>query len=857
MKKSFTKVLMLVLAVISVGVLGSCKDYEEDKYNDLQHQIADQNKTLTDALASQKAYLEGLIAQIKQCDCDKSIVEKAVQDIEDLKARLTAAEGNIGTIENLVSTIVSEITDINTTLLKLDADLKAQGVEIDGIKENIELWTERITDVEAAAAEALAQAEANAAAIEELEANAATKEEVAAVLAEAQALYADAIKYADDLAEGLAEDIANNKAAIAALQGTIDQMGVDINNLYFSTDLLWMISDIYGQEINNLNEEVDSLKTVTFNLEFAVSQLQDMDEIELNWLNDLEERVAALEERLDAIEEDLYTKMVTGVVLQGTKNPVFGSVNLPLGVTSNVLVAYYGTATQAGQFPFAGTAGDGRFVKRSDDLTAEEAALLGEKLMITGTLISADAANAGKLYATVNPNTVDFTGKKLQLVNSKDEESAMTLAALEACDEELTFGYSRADNGLYVAKAQVTEDAIEALKFPTEGWIETVKQAYNDAKAGNRKVAVSELVLGLYNQMDGVLPALAAKATWTDKDGNDHSVYSNYNVAATAIKPLSFSFMQDKQFQNVPGYKKALNVVNKLAKNITNKLNDALAGLTNIGTVDPITIGGIAAPSVDVIEVTVDLPIIYIDGPVYYTDETGLWFIDQNTGNNILVYAGNVTLNENNEAVIRLAQEDVDINPQIAEIFNAINDALAATNNDLAQVVNQINQIIAEINSLEGKINDAVGDIKSEIVKYMEKINGKLVQAMNGANKALMPVLVVNTEKGAKLGSHASEYPTVASKNVTIIPTSYTAELLAPAYKKIVACTKAWNADGTENASAAAAFNALENTKTLLDGGNAVKINATLEQGVKYEITYAAVDYSGMIAVRKSYIECK
>lgn len=871
MKKSFTKVLMLALAVISMGVLGSCKDYEEDKYNDLQHQIADQNKTLTDALAEQKAYLEGLIAKIKQCDCDKSVVEKAVKDIEDLQARMKAAEENISSVQEAVNIIVGEIVDINKLLIKLGTDLEAQGVKIDELREEmlgkIQLWSDKVLEVEQTAAQALSQAQANAEAIgiingqivdinNELS-DKATKDEMLAVLATAEALYLDALNYADALAEGLAEDIANNQAAIAALEGAMDQMGVDINNLYFSTDLLWTISDILAQEISDIQDQVDANTENIFNVAWAVSDLERLVEINTQWLNDLQTS-------LDALMEDVYGKMVTGVIVQGTYNPAFGKLNLPAGINSNMLIAYYGTVDADVDFPCKGVAYVDNFVYRSDAITDADLAILKQKgastHIFSGKLVSKAADNAGKMYVTINPNTVDFTGKTVQLVNSMDQVAPVTLAPLAQCEDTLTFGYSRAANGLYTVKAKIAADDVEKLDYiNNKNWESLVQEAYQTAKRGDESSALNIVLHGLYDQLNSNMPALAVKASWKDANNVEHNVYSNYGVGAATIKPLSFETLQDLNIQNLPGYNKVKNAANTIISTIINKINGALSSL-NINPVSPIAIGSISTPTVGVIEVTLDLPVYSISTPgAYNMDDMGLHYTDLNTGADVLVWAGNITLDANGNVVIRLDVADVDINPQVAQIFAAINAALANTNADLATVVNEINAMIAEVNNLQGNFSAAGNSIKNELIAILDKFNNKAVYWLNHTNKALQPLLFVNDPKlGAHICSRLETIPTVTSADVTLIPTSYSAELIAPAYKKEIACTKAWNvADNSENTAARDAINNMPNMCELLDGGNEIQFSVAFQPGVKYELTYAAVDYFGKISVRKSYVVCE
>lgn len=807
MKKSFTKVLLLALAIVSMGVLGSCKDYEEDRYNDLKFQIADQDKSLRIVKDSLTSRIDSIVENVKSCDCDNETLKNNILAI--LRGEFTQGIDSLGGVDkhlidsisgaykhdldsvsnalaDSVLTINNRIATANLLINDLQYRQEQDSIRIDSLCNVTINLDNRITSVY------------------------------------------------NELKNDIREANRRSDAADAALNAKIDQTRSELLSL-----------------MNDLRNEVKA------NAE-AIETLQQLLEKTQDYIVDHEIRISKIEKTLKEIEEDLYNKMITGVVLQGTKNPVFGSLNLPAGITSNVLVSYYGKAVNTVAQFVATSQAPGIYAKRSDELTAGDAAILNAFLDIqAGDVLLTDATdNAGKLYVTVNPNTVDFTGKSIQLVNSKDEECPITLSPLAVNEDELTLGYSRAGNGLYAAEAKVSKENIDAIKFNTEGWENEVKDAYNKAKDGKYAVAASELALSLYKHMNGMLPALAAKATWTDKNGDDHSVYSNYNVAATAVKPLSYTFAQDLNVKEIPGYKKAVNVVNKLVDNIVENIHKALEGLSKLNYVGYVTINHITAPTVDVIDVYVDLPYYGTTGVVYYADDMGLWLEDLNTGADVLVYAGNAIYNENGQAVIRLTKQEIDMNPQIAEIFDAINDALASTNDQLDDVVDEVNQVIAEINAISGKIDDSAADIRKQLIDMLESVNNKIVKLINGANKALMPVLVVNTDKGAKFGSRAQSAPTVASQNVTLIPTSYTAELLAPAYKKVVACTKAWK-NGAEDTDARDAFNGQENINTVLNGGNVAKLPVTLEAGVKYEITYAAVDYTGTIAVRKSYIECK
>jgi len=79
----------------------------------------------------------------------------------------------------------------------------------------------------------------------------------------------------------------------------------------------------------------------------------------------------------------------------------------------------------------------------------------------------------------------------------------------------------------------------------------------------------------------------------------------------------------------------------------------------------------------------------------------------------------------------------------------------------------------------------------------------------------------------------------VKSGTVTLLPTSYTGELLAPAYKKFIAVVE------VNGAPATAADNAGQ-LGQILDG-SVDQVEMTVEAGKTYKVAYSAVDYKGNI----------
>ena len=96
--------------------------------------------------------------------------------------------------------------------------------------------------------------------------------------------------------------------------------------------------------------------------------------------------------------------------------------------------------------------------------------------------------------------------------------------------------------------------------------------------------------------------------------------------------------------------------------------------------------------------------------------------------------------------------------------------------------------------------------------------------------------------------------PSVLSAgSATLIPTSYTAEVLVPAAKKYIVVTDAYkNGTNTTDQSAIDAANSGD-LNTVLEGSTRVA-GFNGQSGYTYEITYSAMDYFGYVVNTKYYV---
>ena len=403
---------------------------------------------------------------------------------------------------------------------------------------------------------------------------------------------------------------------------------------------------IMQAQIDSLAQEVTDVKTRLDAAEDAIQELQ------------------GLKDRVDNLEENL-AKMITGITLQGTYNPAFGSISLPLGITSNVLMAYYGEANDDIYFP---TSRSGRYVRPEQALTTEEMALIGlsddTPIYNSGdVMLDESEGNAGTLYVTINPNTVDFTGQQLTLENSQAVPSYIKLSPLKASDKTLTFGWTRADgNGFYEATASLAAEDInkvQKITYDAAKMKNVVKEVYNKRKDANFRGIAADF----YDVVTSFsLDASAAKATWTDAEGTDHSVYSGYGLAATAMKPFSFNTLYDVDglIDNMPFYDRAKVLLDSISKEVKGQIKVAfnkvqgsdLAKDIQTLKINKIELKDLSPEQLALFEVSIDTTIV-IDGLKYQLD------FDENV---------NVPIHFDKDITVSIPEQTVTVPAMTAEV---------------------------------------------------------------------------------------------------------------------------------------------------------------------------------------------
>lgn len=377
------------------------------------------------------------------------------------------------------------------------------------------------------------------------------------------------------------------------------------------------INDSLGKLDSRIDENTLKIGEVDQKLDSIAEDMKDSIAALRTDLSDLEKRVKKNEDDIKELVGDIQIlqenlkRMVTGIIVQGTYNPAFGTINVPIGIQSNVLIAYYGNAYKEVYFPTARTA---NYVDETKALTSEDIKILGiedKPLYAEGDVIMQDESqNAGTLYLTVNPNTVDFSKLQLSLVNTQDKESFIKLGELKRSDKTLQLGFSRsADNGFYEAPAYLTKEnvnKVQKINFNTASIKDAISEIVNKKTSADPKKIASDLA----DVIKGLrIDATAVKCEWEDaaKEGatpQKHAVYSNYNLAATAVKPLSLQTLKDANYKTVPGYERVMNLLDSISAQLHNGVHTVFKELNGSDLVNHVA--NLTIKNIEIADLTED-----------------------------------------------------------------------------------------------------------------------------------------------------------------------------------------------------------------------------------------------------------
>lgn len=800
--------LVSTLMLSGATTFVSCKDYDSDGvYDDINDQV---NKKFEEIIEQQKkdlADINNKLANIKQCGCTEAAMKELIQKtIDENKAAL-----NKGAVDAVIAELLKENSALNDAIAKSEAVHKLL-VEIYG--ENGDAGMKKqLNDL---------QSDFNSAKAGWTEKTQALTDSVKMALTLAQS---DSIRL-----DELEKKVKNNTTDIKQLKDDYDKLNnVTIPNL--SSDLEQAKNDIITakgvadealQKANALDSELRTLIETTKNdiLEEVANKYVSKDDLEnltLGTINKWYEN-SGIDNRFTTIENnykdliasltDFYSKLVTGVVVQGSESPVTGYVQTPFGLEMSVMGAYYGKTMEGFEF--------------------------GGKEYKSGTLISDSDSNTGLIFVTVNPTNVDPNCIDFKLVDSQGNEAPFKLTPVNT-NRVLKFGVSRGINvneksGFYALQVKLDAADVDKAKTWTSADAADLKDAAKNVLGKLRHPKTNSLNIGdiassIENVFNNRLTRYGVKATWKFKNEKGEwvtkSTVSGLNLAATAFKPLSYEFLKDGinvDLPTIPSLESKLNLVQY-------KFNwTPIEGIENMKTSVTLTIP--------------DTENIKINGKVTPSVDIKKEF-DENSGliKDVKVTIGDIDFSG---ATIKVGEkeETYDIVVSMDEFNRVIND-----------VNNNVENMIGGVNDLIDKVNGYVQSIDGQVITRLNNYIKKFEHLLTKSNSLLQPTMLYTAQNGnwnqlPNVKTAAAHLKLNGGKASTIfVATSYTGELLAPAYKKYV------HVNGPEGATVTGA-----NINKVIDG-NIYKIGFEANKPGTYEIVYEAVDYSGKTVKRTFYVK--
>ena len=568
---------------------------------------------------------------------------------------------------------------------------------------------------------------------------------------------------------------------------------------------------LYTEIENATNKVVDMIPTDEDINHLIGSQLADY-----YTKTQIDSKIKGLQGQIDTLKnsvDDILNLQVSGITIQASESPITGYENTPFGVQVNFLGAYYGHADEGVTFA-------------------------GQKL--AGTLISDADDNAGIIYVTVNPANVAPSAIHLKLVDSQGNEAPYKLEWANT-DKILTAGVSRAvstsKNGFYAVKVSLDEESLNKAKVWTSEDAQKLKSVGKNLLDKLRHPKSTNLQLGniastINSTFNNRLKLYAVEATWSQRglDGKlvDKKVTSAYKLAASPMSPLSFEFLKDGINVDLPSIPTLEQKGLRLERFNTIKVDgmdnmhvNTTATISGIPT--SVTIDGTVVPTAQIVE---KYPTRVLPNGTVDLSGLDVKVGDVNLGNNVVVtlHKGNL---ENVGVTMDVPMDD----------FNAI---IKDLNSQIDNMVGNVNNYIDKVNKFEETID---GQLINRINTYINKFENLLTKS----NSLLQPAMFYRTNGGsfgqlARVAEGASYLKLNGSEASTVfVASSYTAELLAPAYMKEI------SVDGGATLTAAGQ----SGSKVVLKNGQ-YKVGFKATTAGVYTITYNAVDYFGKTPVSKS-----
>ena len=320
------------------------------------------------------------------------------------------------------------------------------------------------------------------------------------------------------------------------------------------------------------------------------------------------------------------------------------------------------------------------------------------------------------------------------------------------------------------------KDAIDTINGQLKEAAKYVLAKLQDPKSTS--LNLSGLASALYSNLNNQLTAYGVQASWKQKDQNGNEVEkvvtSEIKLAAFAVKPLSFDFLANNSKLDNLSLDRFM-----LPTNLSEK-QKGISGLDFNNIIDPSTGKTIevativAVPGVKIVPNGTDLDIIQIsDGKKLNTIKNAYIVSWEKASKDI-------SIEVNGEAGSASGSTTLDTYIyQIKVKDDTMKDLIADLNKNLSTTLGPVKTALDWANTLAGKYDQNVAKVNN-LIKKVEGV-------ITNVNKYLQPAIMFKADNGSwnfvSTGSHfATSFVGVGA--TPLVATSYTAELLAPAYKK-------------------------------------------------------------------------
>lgn len=608
--------------------------------------------------------------------------------------------------------------------------------------------------------------------------------------------------------KALSDRIKANEDALS--KGALAELG-----RFASLDLAIQQTRFYTKEFQGVKDQIKALEEFRKNYpdkaEDITKDLEDKFKTLDQKVSDEAEAQEALNEAYNTAFDYLINKNLQNIAINATENPVLGYYNAAfLGSKLNLVSSFYGTAAQTSQ-----------------DWGIEKNDFLNN-------------GDAGKIYITLNPNEIDPKCiTDLKLVDSQGNEAkGFKLGDIQTTDKVLTYGFTKAAsaNGFYEVPVLATDPANDDFSLNKGELKEAAKNVI--AKLQNPKKSnlnLSQIATTLYRSVNNQLKAYTVKASYVLYDPTQpvekrfvvkSQVAPTYDMAAFAVKPLSFNTLKGNQSLKNLGLALDKYMIPTLSDKL-GKFMDALDVQVELSedkkNLNVYTIVALADVTVQYDNATKKAWFEKNGAPIAGSEIKNVTEVELITSTDL--EGGHV------QNVYKIKTTDSTIADVVAELNRQLNTKLQPVKDAIQNAATKWDNAITPVNNLLKKINANIGNV-----------NELLQPTLLYKNSNTGDWNTLSTLKG-KLGTRMT-----GTGSTVLVATSWTGELLAPAYKKSVYVKG----------------NPAEAKVTLMDGttpaekipGSTQKVLLTVTpkaKGKSYTIVYEAVDYSGISCKPKEY----